>query len=71
LIRVEQLVQTAHLPILWLRAWEGHHNARAFYAHVGYEDVGATTYSFQDVTVPNRVFAKRLEADIRAVSLSS
>jgi diamine N-acetyltransferase len=69
LARAEQLVQAAHLPILWLRAWEGNHNARAFYAHVGYEDVGATTYSFQGVTVPNRVFAKRLGLDIRAVAL--
>jgi diamine N-acetyltransferase len=69
LARAEQLVQAAHLPILWLRAWEGNHNARAFYAHVGYEDVGATTYSFQAVTVPNRVFAKRLGLDIRAVAL--
>jgi ribosomal protein S18 acetylase RimI-like enzyme len=71
LARAEQLVHIAHIPLLWLRAWEGNHNARAFYARLGYEDVGATTYSFQGHTVPNRVFAKRLELDVRAVVLGS
>ena len=70
LTRAEQLVQAANIPVLWLRAWEGNHNARAFYARVGYEDVGATTYSFQGLTVPNRVFLKRLEVDVRAVAFS-
>lgn len=59
----EQLVQTARIPILWLTAWEGNHKARAFYAHLGYEDVGATTYAFQGHTVPNRVVLKRLAVD--------
>lgn len=71
LARAEQLVQTAHIPTLWLTAWEGNHNARAFYAHVGCEDVGATTYSFQGHTVPNRVFAKRLEAEVCVVATGS
>jgi diamine N-acetyltransferase len=69
LARAEQLVQATNIPVLWLRAWEGNHNARAFYARVGYEDVGATTFSFQEHTVPNRVFAKRLEVDVRAVAM--
>ena len=64
LTRAEQLVQAANIANLWLTAWEGNHNARAFYERVGYEDVGATTYTFQGQTYPNRVLAKRLEVDI-------
>lgn len=71
LLRSEQLVQGAHIPILWLTTWQGKHNARAFYARVGYEDVGATTYSFQGHTVPNRVFVKRFEVDVCAVAVGS
>ena len=71
LARAEQLVRTANIPVLWLTPWDGNHNARAFYAHVGYEDVGATTYSFQGITVPNRVFAKALEATGAASSSTS
>jgi diamine N-acetyltransferase len=59
LTRAEQLVQAANIGNLWLTAWEGNHNARAFYERVGYEDVGATTYTFQGQTYPNRVLAKR------------
>ncbi len=71
LARAEQQVQAAHIPILWLTAWEGNHNARAFYAHLGYEDAGAATYSFQGHTVPNRVFAKRLEVEVCVVATGS
>jgi diamine N-acetyltransferase len=68
LMRAEQLVQAAKLTSLWLTAWDGNHKARAFYAHAGYEDVGATTYSFQSHTYANRVFAKPLEVDGREVA---
>jgi diamine N-acetyltransferase len=47
---------------IWLTAWEGNANALAFYPKMGYADVGATTYSFEDRTYGNRVFAKRLAA---------
>jgi ribosomal protein S18 acetylase RimI-like enzyme len=47
---------------LWLTAWDGNANALAFYARMGYADVGATTYSFESNTYGNRVFAKRLAA---------
>ena len=57
LMRSELAAQT---DCLWLTAWEGNLNARAFYARLGYADVGATTYSLQDQSYPNRVFAKRL-----------
>jgi diamine N-acetyltransferase len=59
LTRAEQLVQAENIGNLWLTAWEGNHNARAFYERLGYADVGATTYTFQGQTYPNRVLAKR------------
>jgi diamine N-acetyltransferase len=60
LARAEQLVRAENMACVWLTAWEGNINARAFYARVGYADVGATTYSFQGQTYLNRVVAKRL-----------
>jgi diamine N-acetyltransferase len=57
--RAEQWVQAANIANLSLTALEGNHNARAFYERVGYADVGATTYTFQVQTYPNRVLAKR------------
>ena len=57
LMRTEQIVQS---DVLWLTAWDGNFNARAFYERLGYADVGATRYSLQNQSYPNRVFAKRL-----------
>jgi diamine N-acetyltransferase len=71
LTRAEQAVQAGNMAGLWLTAWEGNDNARAFYARVGCADDSATTYSFQGQTCPNRVFAKRLEVDIQAVALGT
>lgn len=50
------------LPALWLTAWEGNDRARRFYEAVGYENIGATTYTFQGNSYANRVFAKHLRA---------
>ncbi len=61
LTRAEQLVQAEKLDSLWLTAWEGNRNARAFYERVGYADVGATTYTFQGQTYANRVLAKQFD----------
>ena len=58
--RAERAVLTAGIPSLWLTTWDGNPNARAFYARMGYADVGATTYSFQGNSYANRVFAKHL-----------
>jgi len=60
LARMEQEVAQAGLPAIWLTAWEGNFNARAFYSRLGYSDIGATTYTFQGNDYPNRVIAKRL-----------
>jgi diamine N-acetyltransferase len=60
--RTEQAALAALVPAVWLTAWEGNVNAGAFYARMGYADVGTTTYSFRGHTYANRVFAKRLAA---------
>ncbi len=58
----EVAAEAAGLPGTWLSAWEENGRARRFYAAQGYEDVGATTYTFQGNTYGNRVFAKRWNA---------
>jgi GNAT superfamily N-acetyltransferase len=60
--RCESLAKDASLRALWLTAWEGNARALAFYRHLQYRDVGATTYAFEGNTYGNRVLAKRLEA---------
>jgi ribosomal protein S18 acetylase RimI-like enzyme len=49
-------------PALWLSVWEDNAGALAFYAAMGYADVGATTYTFEGREYGNRVVAKRLSA---------
>lgn len=43
---------------LWLTAWVGNHHALAYYARRGFEDIGATTYTFQGEDFENRVFVR-------------
>jgi diamine N-acetyltransferase len=45
---------------LWLTAWCGNARALLFYPRCGYDDLGATMYSFGGEDYPNRVFAKRV-----------
>ena len=56
----EALSAEAGLPALWLTAWDGNHRALAFYARVGYADVGETTYTIEGNTFGNRVLARTL-----------
>lgn len=56
----EQAAAAAALGCVWLTAWEGNHRARGFYSSRGYQDVGATVYSFQGLPYANRVLAKHL-----------
>lgn len=58
--KTEETAIAAALDAVWLTAWEGNDRARRFYAALGYQDVGSTTYSFRDQTYVNRVFAKRV-----------
>ncbi len=66
LARAERAALSATLATVWLTAWEGNDDARAFYRRVGYADVGATTYTFQGNTYGNRVLARRLSSDAPA-----
>jgi diamine N-acetyltransferase len=45
---------------LWLTAWIGNARAIAFYPKLGYIDVGATDYVFENEHYENRVFVKAL-----------
>ncbi len=45
---------------LWLNAWAGNARALQFYPRRGYEDLGASVYSFEGEDYPNRVFGKRV-----------
>jgi GNAT superfamily N-acetyltransferase len=58
----ETRAATQGASTLWLTAWVGNHHALAFYAHRGYQDLGATMYRFQDEQFENRVLARRLDA---------
>jgi ribosomal protein S18 acetylase RimI-like enzyme len=54
----ELAAAAAALGGLWLTAWEGNRRACTFYASLGYQDIGATTYCFQGNSYGNRVFVK-------------
>ncbi|HVE53812.1 MAG TPA: GNAT family N-acetyltransferase [Ramlibacter sp.] len=56
----EAMAQRAGASSLWLSAWEGNARALAFYARAGYDDVGASEYTFEGRAYANRVFAKRI-----------
>ena len=47
---------------VWLTAWAGNTRALAFYAALGYRDVGETPYIIEGQAYENRVFAKPLGA---------
>ncbi len=44
----------------WLTAWAENHRARAFYAAIGYRDVGALPYVWEDQTYENRLLVRPL-----------
>lgn len=58
----EDAAAAAGAAHLWLTAWSGNDRARAFYAALGYEDVGESRITFQGRAYENRVFARRLPA---------
>lgn len=58
----EAAAATCGLGSMWLTVWDGNARALAFYARLGYSDIGATTYSLQGRTYGNRVLAKQLVA---------
>ena len=58
--RAEGFARERGAPTLWLTAWSGNVEARAFYARQGYEDIGETRYVFEDQAYENRIFRKRV-----------
>jgi len=63
----ESLSASRGASMLWLTAWVSNHRALTFYASQGYEDVGATVYTFQQEQYENRVFTKALHTDTVAL----
>ena len=55
---------------LWLTAWAGNARALLFYPRCGYEDLGATVYSFGGEDYPNRLFGKRIRHIARAYPMA-
>lgn len=55
----ERLASTNLLKAMWLTAWEKNRRALAFYARLGYADVGPGTYTFRGRTYGTRVLVKR------------
>ena len=60
LARAEALAASEQATMLWLTAWVDNLRALAFYARRGYDDLGAATYTFQEESYENRVFARTL-----------
>jgi GNAT superfamily N-acetyltransferase len=60
--RCEQAAAEAGADALWLSPWVHNQRALAFYAHHGYQDLGATWYVFEDERHENRVLVKTVAA---------
>lgn len=58
--RAERLAAQGPSRAIWLIAWERNERALGFYARLGYRDLGADTYTFQDQAYGTRVLAKDL-----------
>jgi ribosomal protein S18 acetylase RimI-like enzyme len=58
LAHVESRSRAAEAPCIWLTAWSGNLRARRFYHSKGYEDVGATDYTFAGKSYENRILVK-------------
>ncbi len=54
----ELLCERAGSAVLWLTAWSGNTRAVSFYKAMGFDDVGASTYTFQEKSYANRVLVK-------------
>ena len=56
----EKLVRDKAGSAISLTAWAENARARAFYERQGYDDVGPSTYTFENDSYPTRRFLKRL-----------
>lgn len=60
LANAEDEARRGGAPFLWLTAWAGNSNARAFYLAQGYADVGTTSYVIEGQAYENRIYSKAL-----------
>jgi GNAT superfamily N-acetyltransferase len=60
LVRTEILARAEGAEILWLTAWSGNAQALRFYEVQGYQDVGASVYTFEGDRYETRVLVKRV-----------
>jgi diamine N-acetyltransferase len=60
LAEAEAHARQSGAPVLWLTAWVGNTNARAFYEAQGYEDVGESGHEIEGQVYANRVYSKTL-----------
>ncbi|MBL8389875.1 MAG: GNAT family N-acetyltransferase [Hydrogenophaga sp.] len=58
--KAEASARARGLDTLWLTAWAGNQAALAFYASLGFEDIGTTEYVIDGVGHENRVLCKTL-----------
>jgi GNAT superfamily N-acetyltransferase len=60
LASAEILARAEGAALLWLTAWTGNAHALRFYEAQGYQDVGASVYTFEGDRYETRVLLKRL-----------
>jgi GNAT superfamily N-acetyltransferase len=60
LARSETLARSEGADLLWLTAWTGNAPALRFYESQGYQDVGASVYTFENDTYEMRLLLKPL-----------
>lgn len=60
--QAEQQARLLGRASVWLTAWSGNHKALAFYARLGFADVGATAYVIEGRAYENRILAKQFPA---------
>jgi GNAT superfamily N-acetyltransferase len=60
LARAETLARAAGAEFLWITAWTGNAQALRFYEAQGYQDVGASVYTFEGDRYETRVLLKYL-----------
>lgn len=61
--KAEASARARGLDTLWLTAWAGNQAALAFYASLGFVDIGTTEYIIDGVGHENRVLRKTLMGD--------
>ncbi len=60
--RAEAAAAQAGAAGLWLTVWDGNTHALGFYDHLGYSDIGHTSYTMQSQSFGNRVLYKVVES---------